>query len=197
MKRKKLTYFLCLEPTRPERVGPPKKETNYDDDQHKFDEDGPPQAEAAYRSSSPPIPALKNKDKKQKAAAKNVRRQPSSDDMNQQQPNGRSIQREPSSEEMNQQQPPPPPKNVRRQPSFDDASQLQSPPPPLPPLNTNDDYPQTPNGDDRDDQGRHTYRKPPAHRPPGLLNNLKNLILILSFSLCWCRSFIRPQKATT
>ncbi|CAF4421925.1 unnamed protein product [Rotaria magnacalcarata] len=154
------------------------------------------QSEAPYRSSSPPIPALKNKDKKQKAATKNAprqplldddnpppppppqqqqkktfkngRRQPPSDDDNHQQQQQHSLKngrRQPSFDDGNQQQQPAF-KNVRRQPSYDDFNQQRSPSPsPLPPLHTNDDYMQPPI-DDANDQGRHTYRKPPTPRQP-------------------------------
>jgi hypothetical protein len=52
------------------------RQNDYDEQQQ--------QAEPAYRTSSPPIPALKNKGKKPKSTVKNVRRQ-SFDDINQQQ----------------------------------------------------------------------------------------------------------------
>jgi len=51
------------------------RENNYDEQQQK-------RSEVAYRSSSPPVPTLKNKDKKQKSATNNTRRQ-SYDDLNQ------------------------------------------------------------------------------------------------------------------
>lgn len=59
----------------------PKNDDNDDDDvdrQNTYDEQQP--QESFYRSSSPPVPTLKNKDKKQKS---NVRRSPI-DDTNQQ-----------------------------------------------------------------------------------------------------------------
>jgi hypothetical protein len=54
----------------------------YDNDEQQ--QPPPPPFEPAYRTSSPPIPALKNKGKKPKSNANNVRR-PSVDDVRQQQ----------------------------------------------------------------------------------------------------------------
>ncbi|CAF4705268.1 unnamed protein product, partial [Rotaria magnacalcarata] len=80
--------LFFLEPKRQEKPATPKREdTNHDDNhgnnnrQNSFHEqEQEQQSEAPYRSSSPPIPALKNKDKKQKAATKNAPRQPLLDD---------------------------------------------------------------------------------------------------------------------
>ncbi|CAF0939122.1 unnamed protein product [Adineta ricciae] len=72
---------------RPEKPATPRS----DDDvrQNTYDEPPPPppqpRTEAAYRSSSPPVPTLKNKDKKQKSTVNNTRR-PSYEDANHQLP---------------------------------------------------------------------------------------------------------------
>ncbi len=61
----------------------PRNDDNDDDvDRQNTYDDQQQQQESIYRSASPPVPTLKNKDKKQKS---NVRRSPF-DDTNQQQP---------------------------------------------------------------------------------------------------------------
>jgi hypothetical protein len=71
-----------LEPKRQEQPMSPRNDDDDADRQNTYDE---PPNESAYRSSSPPVPTIKNKDKKQKPNNNHVRRQ-SFDDTNQHQP---------------------------------------------------------------------------------------------------------------
>ncbi|UJR33094.1 hypothetical protein I4U23_020551 [Adineta vaga] len=73
-------------PKRQEKPATPRSDE--DNRQNSYDEPQPPpppRTDAAYRSSSPPVPTLKNKDRKQKSTVGNARR-PSYDDANQQPP---------------------------------------------------------------------------------------------------------------
>jgi hypothetical protein len=78
---------LFLEQRRQEKPMTPRQNDDENNDnaniQNDYDEQQQ-QSEPAYRTSSPPIPALKNKGKKPKSNLNNVRRQ-SFDDINQQQ----------------------------------------------------------------------------------------------------------------
>jgi len=87
---RKETFLIFIrfisEPKRQEKPMTPKRNDDENDENanHRNDYDQQQQSEPAYRSSSPPIPALKNKGKKPKSNVNNVRKQ-SFDNVSQQQ----------------------------------------------------------------------------------------------------------------
>ncbi|CAF0772023.1 unnamed protein product [Rotaria sordida] len=90
--KKQDEIIMKRKPKRQEKPITPKRDEIHDDDNNNDNihangrnNYNDQQSEPIYRSSSPPIPTLKNKDKKQKSTIKNVRRQQSYDDGVQQQ----------------------------------------------------------------------------------------------------------------